>query len=60
MFAVGSIEELKQGLFEMKDGKRVPIEECGTELDLHRPFVDNIVFERNGNTYRRTHEVIDV
>ncbi len=59
-FAIGSIAEAKQGLYEMPDGRRVPVAECGIEFDLHRPFVDNIVFEKNGNTYRRTHEVIDV
>ncbi|MBL7992003.1 MAG: isoleucine--tRNA ligase [Candidatus Kapabacteria bacterium] len=66
IFAVGSIEELKQGLYEHPDfqgGKRVPVAEAlasGIELDLHRPFADNVVFERNGKTYRRVKEVIDV
>jgi isoleucyl-tRNA synthetase len=70
IFAVGSVEELKQGLYEhpvennnAQGGKRVPIAEAlasGIELDLHRPFVDNVVFERNGKTYRRVKEVIDV
>jgi isoleucyl-tRNA synthetase len=66
MFAIGSIEELKQGLYEHPDfqnGKRVPVAEAlasGIELDLHRPFADNVVFEKNGKTYRRVKEVIDV
>ena len=30
------------------------------KIDLHRPFVDKVVFEKNGNIYRRTKEVIDV
>ncbi|MCS6808926.1 MAG: isoleucine--tRNA ligase, partial [Bacteroidota bacterium] len=66
IIAVGSIEELKQGLYEHPDfrgGERVPLQEAlndGIELDLHRPFVDCIVFERNGKTYRRVKEVIDV
>ena len=66
IFAVGSVEELKQGFYEHPDfqnGKRVPVAEAlasGIELDLHRPFVDSIVFERNGKTYRRVKEVIDV
>ena len=34
--------------------------ECGIEIDLHRPFVDSVFFEKNGNRYRRVHEVIDV
>lgn len=29
-------------------------------IDLHKPFVDNILFERNGKIYRRTPELIDV
>ncbi|NQW29318.1 MAG: isoleucine--tRNA ligase [Ignavibacteria bacterium] len=59
-FAIGSIEELKQGLYESEDGKVIPVAECGIEIDLHRPFVDNVIFVRNGKTYRRTREVIDV
>ena len=66
IFAVGSIEELKQGLYEHPDfqaGKRVSVAEAlqsGIEFDLHRPFADNVVFEKNGKTYRRVKEVIDV
>lgn len=59
-FAVGSIAQLKEGTYEMPDGRRVQLDESGQEIDLHRPFVDKVVFERNGNTYRRVHEVIDV
>ncbi|RMH63072.1 MAG: isoleucine--tRNA ligase [Calditrichaeota bacterium] len=59
-FAIGSVEELKQGLYENEDGSRVPVDECGVEIDLHRPFVDRVVFEKNGQTYRRTPEIIDV
>ena len=60
IIAVGSIAELKQGLYETEDGHRVSVESCGVDIDLHRPFVDNVVFERNGQTYRRVREVIDV
>lgn len=60
MFAIGSVAELMEGMYEKVDGTRVPVSECGEELDLHRPFVDQIVFERNGKTFRRTHEVVDV
>jgi isoleucyl-tRNA synthetase len=60
MFAIGSIEELRTGLYEREDGTRVPVDECGVEIDLHRPFVDRIVFERKGAIYRRTREVVDV
>ena len=59
-FALGSIEELKEGLYQYPDGKRVPLKETDFEIDLHRPFVDNIVFEKNGKTYRRIHEIVDV
>ena len=58
-FAIGSVEEIKQGLYEFEDGKRVPVEEAGVEIDLHRPFVDHVIFEKDGKTYRRTSEVID-
>lgn len=53
MLCVGSREELKKG--KMKDGSPVP-----TDIDLHRPYVDNIVFEKNGKIFTRTPEVIDV
>ncbi|RMH97352.1 MAG: isoleucine--tRNA ligase [Calditrichaeota bacterium] len=59
-FAVGSVEELKEGIYEAPDGKRVPVSEIVDELELHRPYVDRIVFERNGKVYRRTPEIIDV
>ncbi len=60
MFAIGSIAELMEGLYEKPDGTRVPIAECAEEFDLHRPFVDQVVFERDGKTFRRTHEIVDV
>jgi isoleucyl-tRNA synthetase len=58
MFAVGSIEELKEGFIE-KDGKRISVKDYN-QLDLHKPFVDMIMFEHNGKIYRRTPELIDV
>ncbi|MCO6465435.1 MAG: isoleucine--tRNA ligase [Bradyrhizobiaceae bacterium] len=60
MFAVGSIEELMTGMWEEADGTLVPMTESGVAVDLHRPFVDRVVFVRNGKTYRRTREVVDV
>ncbi|HPP38977.1 MAG TPA: isoleucine--tRNA ligase [Candidatus Kapabacteria bacterium] len=60
IFAVGSIAELMEGFYEQEDGSLVPLKEANLEIDLHRPFVDKIVFIRNGNKYRRVHEVIDV
>ena len=60
IIAVGSIADLKEGKYKMPDGSLVPLEESGEEIDLHRPFVDNVVIIRNGKTYNRTPEVIDV
>lgn len=59
-FAIGSIEELSKGIYVFEDGRKVPVAECGIEIDLHRPFVDNVIFVKDGNTYKRVHEVIDV
>lgn len=58
VFPVGSIEELKEGFIE-EDGKRISVKEL-TEIDLHKPFVDKIFFEKNGKIFKRTSEVIDV
>lgn len=60
MFAIGSVQELYQGMYETEQGALVPVQECGVEIDLHRPFVDRIVFTKNGKQYRRTKEVVDV
>lgn len=46
MICVGSIDELEE-----LSGVRVE--------DLHKHYVDQVVFERNGKTYRRTPEVLD-
>lgn len=59
-FAVGSIEELMDGFIEQPGGGRVPVASVVEQLDLHRPFVDQIVFERHGKLYRRVPDVIDV
>ncbi len=58
MFAVGSIEELKEGFVD-EDGKRTKVSEL-KEIDLHKPFVDKIFFEKNGKVFKRTPELIDV
>ncbi len=57
-FAVGSIEEFKEGFIE-KDGKRISVREL-ENIDLHKPYVDEVKFERNGKIYSRTPELIDV
>ncbi len=60
MFCVGSLAELKQGFIE-RDGKRIFIKDLPeSEIDLHKPFVDDIIFERNNKIFRRTPELIDV
>jgi isoleucyl-tRNA synthetase len=56
-FCIGSIDELLGGFIEQDGGRVTPRRE---DLDLHKPFVDSIVFERNGVLYRRTPELIDV
>ncbi|HMV26263.1 MAG TPA: isoleucine--tRNA ligase [bacterium] len=53
MICVGSREELQKG--RMKDGSPVP-----ADLDLHKPYVDHVVIEKDGKTFTRTPEVIDV
>jgi len=58
VFAVGSIEELKNG-FIVEGDKRIPVSEV-ENIDLHKPFVDKVLFERNGKIYTRTPELIDV
>ena len=59
MFAVGSIEELKQGYYLDDNGNKIQLALDKTEIDLHRPFVDKILFERQGKIYKRIHEVAD-
>lgn len=60
MIAVGSIEDLKKGFVE-RDGKRVSVADLDEkEIDLHKPFVDNVKFEKDGKIYTRTPELIDV
>ena len=58
LFAVGSIDELKQG-FIIENDKRIPVSEI-ENIDLHKPFVDKVLFEKDGKIYKRTPELIDV
>ncbi len=53
MICVGSREELQKG--KMKDGRPVP-----KDLDLHKPYVDDVIIEKNGKQFIRTPEVVDV
>jgi len=55
---VGSIEELKKG-FIVEGDRRIPVSEI-EDIDLHKPFVDKVLFEKNGKIYTRTPELIDV
>jgi len=56
-FCIGSIDELLEGWYE-ENGSRRRIQR--EEVDLHKPFIDHVVFERDGKMYRRTPELIDV
>ncbi len=55
---VGSIEDLKKG-FVVEGEKRIPVSEI-ENVDLHKPFVDKVQFEKDGKIYSRTPELIDV
>ncbi len=60
MFAIGSVAELKEG-FIIKNGEKVKISTLNeNEIDLHKPFVDEVFFEKNGKIFNRTPELIDV
>jgi len=37
----------------------MPVSEIDN-IDLHKPFVDKVIFEKNGKIYKRTPELIDV
>ncbi len=60
MFAVGSVAELKEGFVE-RNGERIKVADLPEEeIDLHKPFVDEVKFEKDGKIYMRTPELIDV
>lgn len=60
MLCVGSIKELKDGFVE-RNGKKILVKDLpDSEIDLHKPFVDEVKFEINGKIYKRTPELIDV
>ena len=52
------LKKLRTDLLK-RDGKRISLKDL-KEIDLHKPFVDKILFEKNGKIYKRTPEVIDV
>jgi len=58
MVVVGSIEELKKGFIYAGETK-IPVSDV-KEIDLHKPFIDTVFFEKNGKIYKRTPELIDV
>ena len=61
IFAIGSIAELHEGFYQNEDGSLTPVKDLPSEkIDLHRPFVDNVIFKKGDTVYRRVHEVIDV
>ncbi len=43
-------------------GSREELRELGAEVpdDLHRPYIDDVAFERGGKTFRRVPDLIDV
>jgi isoleucyl-tRNA synthetase len=43
-------------------GSRDELRELGAEIpdDLHRPYIDEVTFERDGKTFRRVPDLIDV
>jgi isoleucyl-tRNA synthetase len=43
-------------------GSRQELRELGAEVpdDLHRPYIDEVTFERDGKTFRRVPDLIDV
>src|SRR3989344_218305 len=52
-------EMLKTG--EVKELKFIPYpHNQNFELDLHKPFIDEVVLEKDGEKYKRTKEVMDV
>lgn len=63
VFAVGSVEELKDGFIDI-DAKQYRLDDALAEglveLDLHKPFVDRIYFIKEGKRFNRTPELIDV
>ena len=60
MHVVGSIADLKEGFVE-REGKRVSVKDLpAEEIDLHKPFVDGVKFEKDGKVFTRTPELIDV
>lgn len=60
MICIGSINELKEGYVE-RNGSKIFVKDLpADEIDLHKPFVDDVKFEKNGKVYKRTPELIDV
>ena len=43
-------------------GSRAELRELGAEIpdDLHRPYIDDVIFQRDGKTFRRVPDLIDV
>jgi isoleucyl-tRNA synthetase len=56
-FAIGSIEELKDGYIE-ENGAKKPVSEV-ENIDLHKPYIDKVLFDVDGKVFKRTPEVID-
>ncbi len=55
---VSSIAQLEE-LAGKEAVQKLPKVEGQDELDLHRPFIDDIVIQKDGKTYKRIEEVLD-
>lgn len=53
---IGSLAEMEAHL---APGSALPKNEQG-EIDLHRPYIDEVVLQKDGKEYRRVKEVMDV
>lgn len=62
----GSFKIYKSTATNVKTGEVVPLDfftlphNKDFELDLHRPFIDDVVLEKDGKEFRRVKEVMDV
>lgn len=56
---IGSIAELEELAGKAAVQKALPKVETDGSLDLHRPFIDEIVIKKDSKTYKRVEEVLD-
>jgi len=51
---------LGHAYYVKEDGSRTLVADMVDQIDLHRPFVDRVIFEKDNKIFRRTPEIIDV